>query len=273
MDDNNYEYLKKSILKLSNIDLDNYKPQQMRRRLDMFFNYSKFNDVASYVSAMQRNPELLAKLRDFLTINVSEFFRDKPLFDYLQNVVIPDLLRKSPSLNIWSAGCSRGEEPYSLAMILSNLSPGQQHRILATDIDDNSLSKAKGAGPYSLGEIKDIPPDIIKRYFTVNGSEVMVTDKIKRMVEIRRHDLLNDGFERDFDLIICRNVVIYFTENTKRALNERFFNSLKRGGVLFIGGTEVMLESSAIGFSQIAPFFYRKPDNCTTMPVSVAARV
>src|ERR1035437_7017600 len=154
MDDNSYEYLKNNIFKLSNIDLDNYKPQQMRRRLNMFFDYSKFNDVVSYVSALQRDPELLAKLRDFLTINVSEFFRDKPLFDYLQNIVVPDLLRKSPSLNIWSAGCSRGEEPYSLAMILSSLSPGGQHRILATDIDDNSLAKAKSAGPYSLGEIK-----------------------------------------------------------------------------------------------------------------------
>ena len=277
MDDNSYEYLKRSIHKLINIDLDNYKSQQMRRRLNMFFDYTNYDNVVSYVSALQRDPELLGKLRDFLTINVSEFFRDRPLFDYLKNVVLPELLHKSPILNIWSAGCSRGEEPYSLAMILSGLTPGQKHRILATDIDENSLAKARNGGPYSLGEIKYVPPGIAGRWLTVSGNEAMVTDNIKRMVEIRRHDLLNDGFERDFDLIICRNVVIYFTEKTKRALNERFFNSLKRGGVLFIGGTEVMLESDAIGFSQIAPFFYRRSNQvenvCSNQPIPMSARV
>ena len=195
MDDTSYEYLKRSILKLTSIDLDHYKPQQMRRRLNMLFEYSKYENVVAYVAALQKDKELLGKLRDFLTINVSEFFRDKTLFDYLQNVVLPELMQKSPVLNIWSAGCSRGEEPYSLAIILSMLCPGKPHRILATDIDDNSLIKAKTGGPYNLGEIKDLPSSIISRYFTVSGSEVMVTSNIKKMVEIKRHDLLNDRFD------------------------------------------------------------------------------
>ena len=270
MDDTSYEYLKRSIHRLMNIDLENYKSQQMRRRLNMFFDYSNFNNVVAYVAALQKDPILLAKLRDFLTINVSEFFRDRALFDYLSKSIIPELLQRSPALTVWSAGCSRGEEPYSLAMILNTVAPGKKHRILATDIDDNSLAKARNGGPYHVNEIKDVPANVSSKYMSICGNEVIVNDQIKSMVEIKRHDLLNDPFERNFDLIVCRNVVIYFTEKTKRSLNERFHASLKPKGILFIGGTEVMLESSAIGFSQISPFFYSKGESMTKIPAAEA---
>lgn len=261
MDDNSYEYLKRIILKLTNINLENYKEQQMRRRLSMFFEYSKFDSITSYVAALQKNPEMIDKLRDFLTINVSEFFRDASLFGHLRNVVLPDLLKQSHTLNVWSAGCSRGEEAYTVAIMLNMLSPGHKHRILATDIDDNSLAKARNGGPYNISELKAASAEVIDRYFVVSGNLARVKDSLKEMIEVKRHDLLNDRFDTGFDLIICRNVVIYFTENTKRSLNERFHKSLKNGGVLFIGGTEVMLEASTIGFTQISPFFYRKPLN------------
>lgn len=271
MDDNSYEYLKRSILKLTNIDLDNYKSQQMRRRLSTLFEYSKFDNVAAYVAGLQEDSELLGKLHDFLTINVSEFFRDKAVFEIFQSAILPDLLRQRPVLNIWSAGCSRGEEPYSVAMLLNRLSPGQKHYILGTDIDEHSLIKARNGGPYSLNELKAVPPDFVSRYFYISGNEAMIKDNIKEMVKVKRHDLLNNRFEKGFDLIICRNVVIYFTEKTKRSLNERFFNSLSNGGILFIGGTEVMLEATAIGFKQISPFFYCKPDKSINEPVQVVA--
>ncbi|MEE8413133.1 MAG: protein-glutamate O-methyltransferase CheR [Dehalococcoidales bacterium] len=261
MDDKNYAYLTKKILKLTKINLDNYKSQQMRRRLNMFLANTGFDNIVSYAAALEKDQEMLQKLRTFLTINVSEFYRDKASFKYLQTIILPKLLKKCSSLNMWSAGCSRGEESYSVAMILNTISPGQNHRILATDIDDNSLKKARDGGPYSASELKNVSPNIINRYFTISNDEYRVIDKMKHKVEVKHQDLLNDQFERGFDLIICRNVTIYFTEETKRALNERFFKSLKDEGILFIGGTEVMLDASSIGFKQVGTSFYQKPEN------------
>ncbi len=261
MDEKSYEYLKKKILKLTNINLDNYKSQQMKRRLGMFLAQTKYENIVSYASALERDEEMLQKLRNFLTINVSEFFRDDSPFEYLQNSILPKLLKNRPSLNIWSAGCSRGQECYSVAMILSGISPDHNHRILATDIDADSLKRAVNGGPYSSGDLKNVKQSFLKRYFTASGQEFRVIDRIRKRVKVQELNLLNDKFERDFDLIICRNVTIYFTEETKRVLNERFLQSLNAGGILFIGGTEVMLDATSIGFKQIGTSFYQKPES------------
>lgn len=260
MEDKSYEYLKRKILKLTNIDLDSYKSQQMKRRLGMFLTHTRYENIVSYTAALERDEEMLQKLRNFITINVSEFFRDNSPFEYLQKNILPKLLKNNPSLNIWSAGCSRGQECYSVAMILSGISPGQNHRILATDIDEDSLKKAKDGGPYSSGDLKNVQQSFLKRYFTSSGGEYRVIDRIKHRVKVQELNLLNDKFERGFDLIICRNVTIYFTEETKRELNQRFLQSLNDGGVLFIGGTEVMLDAASIGFNQIGTSFYQKPE-------------
>ncbi len=128
MDDTSYEYLKKKILRLTNIDLNNYKSQQMRRRLNMFVTQSNYDDIVLYTAALEKDDAMLQKLRNFLTINVSEFYRDGSPFKFLQETVLPDLLKKSSELNVWSAGCSRGEEAYSLIMMLSAVSPAKNHR-------------------------------------------------------------------------------------------------------------------------------------------------
>ena len=261
MDDRSYDYLKRKVFKLTNINLDDYKSQQMRRRLDMFLANTGFNDVVFYFTALEKNDAMLQKLRDFLTINVSEFFRDRVPFEQLQNIVLPQLLKASPSLNIWSAGCARGQECYSVAMILSSISPSQNHRILATDIDDGSIRVASNGGPYTAGDLKNVSQQLVNRYFTCSGDEYRVKDVIKKRVEIRQQNLLTDKFDDGFDLIICRNVTIYFTEEAKRTLNQKFYHSLKNGGVLFIGGTEVMLDASTIGFKQVGASFYQKSEN------------
>lgn len=266
MDDKSYEYLKRKVLKLTNIDLDSYKSQQMRRRLGMFLTHTRYENIVSYAAALERDEEMLQKLRNFITINVSEFFRDDSPFEYLQNNILPKLLKNNSSLNIWSAGCSQGQECYSVAMILSSISPGQSHRILATDIDEDSLKKARDGGPYSPGDLKNVQQTFLKKYFTCSGEEYGVIERIKNKVKVQELNLISDKFERGFDLIICRNVTIYFTEETKRELNERFFQSLKDGGVLFIGGTEVMLDASSIGFKQMGTSFYQKPESRPASP-------
>ncbi len=259
MDDQEYLYLKRKLLKLTNIDLDSYKSQQMRRRLNMFFAHTGAKNVVDYGNMLEQNQDILEKLRNFLTINVSEFFRDSSPFEQLQTLILPQLLKNTPRLNIWSAGCSHGEEPYSIAMILENVSPYHNHRILATDIDEGALKQARVGGPYSPAEVKNAPSTLLRRYFTSSNEGYMVKDKIRQRVEFRQQNLLCDEFEQGFDLIICRNVTIYFTEETKRELNKKFYHSLKDGGVLFIGGTEVMLDVVSVGFKGLGTSFYQKP--------------
>ena len=258
MNDQDYLYLKRKVLALSNIDLDSYKSQQMRRRLDAFFAHTGAKNVVDYGHMLEQNQNILDELLEFLTINVSEFFRDLAPFEQLRTLILPKLLKNTPRLNVWSAGCSHGEEPYSVAMILESVSPYHNHRILATDIDEGALRQAKAGGPYSPEQVKNISPVFLRRYFTSSNGGYRIADKIGRRVEFRQQNLLCDEFEQGFDLIICRNVTIYFTDEAKRELNQKFYHSLKDGGVLFIGGTEVMLDVVDIGFKGLATSFYRK---------------
>ncbi len=176
----------------------------------------------------------------------------------LETTVLPELMRTSPKLSIWSAGCSTGAEPYSLAMILDALSPHTKHRILATDLDIEMLNKAK-QGHYVNNELKNVSTARLKKYFKLDEGGATVNDVIKSRVEFKKHNLLLDNFESNFDIILCRNVVIYFTEEAKETLYRRFFTALRPGGVLFVGGTEAILTFRDIGFQHYLPFFYRKP--------------
>ena len=132
-------------------------------------------------------------------------------------------------------------------------------RIVASDIDEGALRVARAGGPYNKDDIKNIPPELLKNYVISDENDFRVTEKIKKKIEFRQQNLLMDEFEKDFDLIVCRNVTIYFTDKAKKDLNTKFFNSLKPGGVLFIGGTEVMLDATAISFENLGVSFYRRP--------------
>ena len=259
MNDQDYQYLKRKLLRLTGIDLDSYKSQQMQRRLTAFFAQTGAKNVVEYGHMLERNQDMLQKLRNFLTINVSEFFRDSASFTQLQSTILPLLLKQNPRLNIWSAGCSHGAEPYSVALVLEEVSPGGQHRILATDIDEGALKRAKAGGPYNPAEVKNVPHSMLRKYFINSNGNYMFSEKIKRKVEFRQQNLLRDQFEEGFHLIICRNVTIYFTEEAKSEINRKFFNSLRNGGMLFIGGTEAMLDVTSLGFIGLKPSFYQKP--------------
>lgn len=261
MNDEEYGYLKKKFLRLTDIDLDAYKSQQMRRRLSAYIENSPTKNVIEYCQKLEHNPEMLEKLRNYMAINVSEFFRDLQLFEHLKNSVLPELLKRSPRLNIWSAGCSHGEEPYTLAMMLDQLNPIARHRILATDIDDEALAQARAGGPYSHEVMRSLPAALLQKYFNkLPNGNYAVNDELKQRIIFRKHNLLGDAFENGFDLILCRNVTIYFTEETKSVLYRRFLESLKKGGFLFSGGTEVMLNASSIGFINIKASLYQKPE-------------
>ena len=253
-----YQFIKKKIWQLIQIDLDNYKANQMMRRLDGFISRAKAEDVVQYGNRLDHDVIEIEKLRSFLTINVTEFYRDRIHFETLRNVILPELLKNSLRLNIWSAGCSDGEEPYSIAVMLDGLTPGVKHRIFATDIDKESLSKAMAGGPYQTAEIRNVPQSLLCKYFNSCEDGYWVNERMRDRIIFSSHDLTRGKFAFGFDLIICRNVTIYFSNEAKRLLNLKFLNSLKENGVLFIGATETMLDASEIGFQRLYSCFYKK---------------
>jgi chemotaxis protein methyltransferase CheR len=146
-----------------------------------------------------------------------------------------------------------------VTLILEEMNHWNKHRILGTDIDDASLAKARAGGPYRPTDIRNVPSHMLEKYFTQVDGNYIVIDRIKRKVQYQAQDLLNSNYHKEFDLILCRNVVIYFTGEAKMRLNRSFYQALKPGGVLFIGGTETMLDAHSIGFERMSPCFFRKP--------------
>jgi len=260
MNDDEYNTLKKKFYQITGLDLDSYKKQQMRRRLTAYVEHHA-SGVAEYCRHLESSRAAVDTLRNYIAINVSEFFRDSRQFDVLAAEILPRLLKRSPRLNVWSAGCSHGEEPFSLAMLLDQLAPDCQHRIVATDIDSDALRIARAGGPYVPEAVKGVPRNLLAEYF-IRGAEgsYMLTNLLRQRVTFKEHNLLQDAFEQGFDLIMCRNVVIYFTEETKNTLYSRFHRSLKPGGVFFTGGAEVILAANKLDFSTLKAGFYQKPE-------------
>lgn len=258
MKDEEYDYLKSKVLALTGLDLGSYKSRQMRRRLDGFIDRSPAPDVHQYFDLVKQDRSALKKLTDFLTINVSEFFRDPEQWEIMGRNILPDLLRKGSRLNIWSAGCSNGSEVYTLAILLEGLSPGKGHRIFATDLDEETLAKAKAGGPYSPADVKNVPRALLLRHFSETDQGYFVNEPLKRNLVFKRHNMLADPFETGFDLVICRNVVIYFSDEAKEQLFQRIFRSIKGDGWLFIGATETLLNARDLGFERQHASFYRK---------------
>ena len=154
-----YEQFKQKIYAKLGIDLNLYKEAQMKRRLTSLRNKRGYRDFVSYFQALNQDDDLLKEFVDRITINVSEFFRNPKRWHVLQTKVLPYLTREKKSLQIWSAACSTGEEPYSLAMMLNTYFPQIQYQILATDIDQKALDKAKEA-IYSEQDMKEVPPEL-----------------------------------------------------------------------------------------------------------------
>ncbi|MFN8639429.1 MAG: protein-glutamate O-methyltransferase CheR [Dehalococcoidia bacterium] len=258
MQDETYAQLKQQIARFLDLDIDAYKQRQMRRRLDTWVEQHAAGDEPRFVRSLGVHSELLKDLRDTLTINVTEFFRDQAQWTDLEKKVLPELMAASPRLKIWSAGCSSGDEPYSVAMLLDEAGRGANSSLLATDLDPGSLTRAKAGGPYVADAVKNMTPERLAKYFTVEGNRYQVNEALRRRVEFKPLNLLKDRFGSGYDLILCRNVTIYFDGPVKAALTRRFYEALRPGGVLFIGATEALLGAESDGFTRTTGNFYQK---------------
>ncbi|WP_028610533.1 CheR family methyltransferase [Paenibacillus harenae] len=242
------------------IDLSQYKEAQMKRRLTTLRMKHGFQSFDEYWMAIEKNRSLMNEFLDRMTINVSEFWRNPSRFEVLQKRFLPELLNTTNRLKVWSAACSTGEEPYTLAMILSELGVLQRTTLVATDLDAGVLQKA-AEGSYLERSLRDVPPACIQKYFKQSEGAYLISDQLKQHIQFKQQNLLHDAFDDSFDLIVCRNVMIYFTEEAKHLLYHKFAKALKPGGLLFVGSTEQIFSPSQYGFETADTFFYRRVSN------------
>jgi chemotaxis protein methyltransferase CheR len=238
------------------INLSAYKPTQLNRRIESLMTRLGVKSLEEYTKLIKTDKDHRQRFLDFITINVTEFFRNPELFDELEAILKKESAANN-SLKIWSAACSIGCEPYSISMILNNVSPNGRHKILATDIDSTILQKAK-LGEYTDNEMKNVKTRELDRYFKKVKEKYYIEQSVKNMVTFKKHDLILDSYETNFDLIVCRNVVIYFNVDVKNDIYKRFGASLKKGGLLFVGATESIYNYKDFGFEKASTFIYRK---------------
>ncbi|EKE04309.1 MAG: MCP methyltransferase, CheR-type [uncultured bacterium] len=254
-----FALFKKKVASLINLDLTHYKNNQMERRITSLMNRNNISNLVEYYKILSSDSRQLSEFINMLTINVTEFFRNPEKFVELETKYIPELMQKTQKLKIWSSGCSTGAEVYSIALILDKFGILDKCTLIASDFDQTAINKAK-EGVFSSFEVKSVPNEYKKHFTPINDIEgrFQFNPQLISKIKFERRDLLNSRFETDFDLILCRNVVIYFTEEAKDALYENFYKSLKPDGILFIGSTERINKYKEQGFTLKSSFFYQK---------------
>lgn len=243
------------------------KKQLIESRLASTLTSMGFTDFSQYVDHIinKGNPQDIEIMLNKLTTNYTYFMREKAHFDFFRDTILPHLVnsKKNRVLSIWSAGCSSGEEPYTISMILKDFLGSSASmwdaRVLATDISQNALSNAQKA-IYEQEALKDVPEKWKKEYFvkTGTGTTYTIAPKIKSNVIFRTFNLMEPiRFKLPFDVIFCRNVMIYFDQPTKDALVNRFYNATNKGGYLLIGHSETLNKENT-PYKYIMPATYRK---------------
>lgn len=244
------------IYKEFNLNLNAYKPEQLNRRIKSLMTRRGIQNLDEYKKVLLVNEEEREKFLDFITINVTEFFRNPDLFNELKKV-IKEYSKEQMNFKIWSAACSIGCEPYSIAMLLNEINSNIRVNILATDIDNNILKRAR-LGEYLETEMKNVNETFKSRYFKYSNNKYYISEKIKSEVTFKKHDLILDNYENNFDLIVCRNVVIYFKNDVKNDIFNKFSKSLKVGGLLFVGATESIYNYKDFDLEKVSTFIYKR---------------
>jgi chemotaxis methyl-accepting protein methylase len=230
------------------MEVSAYKDRCLRRRIAVRMRACGVHTYQEYLAVLDREPAEFQRLLDALTINVTKFFRNRDTWEVLAAQVLPEMLRnREGRIRIWSAGCSSGEEPHTLVILMAQVleriarpSWLERIRIDATDIDRQSLERAR-AGQYHLKAFEEADPDVIRRYCRqIDADTVEVRADLRAQIDVKRHDLLRDAPLAAYDLICCRNVVIYFDRDTQERLMERFTDALVPGGVLVLGKVETI---------------------------------
>jgi chemotaxis protein methyltransferase CheR len=254
------------IRELSQIDLLQYKRGQMERRIRSFAQRRGADDLAAYLLVLRTDRAELDELLDRVTINVSQLWRNPEQWRVLEREVLPELLDGAPlgRMRAWSAGCSYGAEAYTLAALCREARPTARVEIVGTDIDARMVARAE-LGRFSDDDARSAPSAQLQRWFTREepGPDGeggwRASRELQSLLRFEVGDLLRMRPRRAaYDLVLCRNTVIYFTEDVRDALHERLVESLRPGGYLVIGSTERVSHPRELGIVATHPFTYRK---------------
>ncbi len=257
--DQDLEILLRKVVKQTGYDFSQYRHGTIKRRVFKRLLATGVPDYQAYMRLLDQYPEEYRRLIRELTIKVSHFFRNPYVFELLNRIVLPEIFKKKerqkePAIRVWSAGCAYGEEAYSIAMLLAEYLRDKKKdtsdysiSIFATDIDEHALARAK-TGVYEGDVLSEVKKRFLDRYFVCNG-RYSVTDEIKDLVVFCRHDLTSSrqiappvGIVHNYDLILCRNILIYFSPSLQRRVMLNLLNSLNPGGFLVLGEAESVLK-------------------------------
>lgn len=241
------------------LDFHHYHQALLKRRVALRLKANKINSYSDYLLLLMNTPEEYENLFATLCINVSEFFRDPEVWNMLKPLARGIILEKknepAPSIRIWSAGCANGEEPYSLAIVLKEALAGEHAnfpvKITGTDVDPSCLKFAQ-KGIYPKTGLKNLPKELLNKYFIPEGDgEFKIKDEIKQLVNFSYLDLTSPELAKNTDLILCRNVFIYFDRNLQEQLLMKFYNSLNPKGYLLLGKSETLIREAREIFQEI----------------------
>jgi chemotaxis methyl-accepting protein methylase len=243
----NLDRLIEKILDERGMDLSQYRRTYLERRIAARLRSLDVHTYRQYSDRLDADPEEYAHLIDTLTINVTEFFRDKPVWDILRRRVIPDLVAdkrqgRSRAIRVWSAGCATGEEPYSIAMCLLDALGEDASKFLVTvtgtDLDSEALATA-GRGIYEVDKARRIPPSYQVRFIKMRGArQFEIAPEVRRLVRFAPYSLFDDAPMRVVDIVMCRNVFIYFDRGRQGLVLENFLKAMGRGAYLVLGRSE-----------------------------------
>lgn len=262
-EDQAFSLLKRRIYLDRGLDCEQYKENYLKRRIAVRLRAIGASDYAEYLRVLRTDPDEYTKLLNELTINVTQFFRDKDVFTRLRDEVIPEAIGakqaiSSRSLRTWSAGCASGEEPYSLAMLLDHALGKDLDkwnvRILGSDIDDGSLAIARNARYTEVDMLEGME---LQKYFetkdTAEGRQFYVREFIKRRVKLEKINLLEEHGRRHFDMVLCRNVLIYFSRDVQSRIIESLASSMQKDGFLILGKSETLGSEASAYFKPVYP--------------------
>ena len=239
--DGNFELYRDLIYKESGITFTPTNRSILESRLKERLREKNVDSVTTYLDTIKKDKEELKGFLDSITTNLTRFFRNQAQFDALEKFVVPEIIsiRKVPGvIRVWSAGCSTGEEPYTIAMLLSEILPSAwSYEILASDLSFKCLMTAK-EGFYANNRIDGIPDNYLGKYFTKVDGGYKINPDIQSKIKFDYHNLKNDSQQRNLDIVFCRNVIIYFDETAQKAVINRFWDSMASKSFLFIGHSE-----------------------------------